>query len=137
MVVRYALAESVSIADQERFDFVFQALSDPTRRDIVRRVLHEAQSVSDLARRYPMSFAAVQKHVAVLERASLVTKRTAGRERMVSGRIGAVRDVAQLFDLFETTWRGRLDRFGDVLDEVKPKSDEKPPRTTTKQGVKR
>ena len=94
---------------------MFHALSDSTRRDIVRLVLHNEHSVSDLARRYPMSFAAVQKHVAVLERADLITKHQRGRERIVRGRIDAVRDVNRLLDELETTWRHRLQRFGDVL----------------------
>ena len=84
--------------EPERTDLLFHALSDATRRDIVRLVLHGEHSVSDLARRYPMSFAAVQKHVAVLERADLITKHQRGRERIVRGRIDAVRDVNRLLD---------------------------------------
>ena len=127
---------------------MFQALSDQTRRDIVGLVMGDELSVSDLARRYPMSFAAVQKHVAVLERASLVTKRNRGRERLVRGRIDAVRDIARMFDQLETTWRNRLDRFGDVLvdPEREPEPAEKTapkftpktkPTTAMKRGAKR
>jgi DNA-binding transcriptional ArsR family regulator len=112
MVVRRELPKSA-----ERNDLVFHALADATRRDIVRLVMHGEHSVSDLARRYPMSFAAVQKHVAVLERAHLVTKRQRGRERIVTGRIAAVRDVNRLLDTYEATWRDRMQRFGDVLAE--------------------
>jgi DNA-binding transcriptional ArsR family regulator len=103
--------------ETERTDLLFHALSDATRRDIVRLALQGEHSVSDLARRYPMSFAAVQKHVAVLERADLITKHQRGRERIVRGRIDAVRDVNRLLDEFETTWRYRMQRFGDVLAE--------------------
>ncbi|MGE3857920.1 MAG: ArsR/SmtB family transcription factor, partial [Dehalococcoidia bacterium] len=71
--------------------------------------------VSDLAHRYPMSFAAVQKHVVVLERAGLVTKEPRGRERIVRGNIDAVREVDRLLDEFAALWRGRMERFGDVL----------------------
>ena len=60
-------------------DRVFAALADATRRDIVQRVMRQEESVSSLAAHYAMSFAAVQKHVAVLERAALVTKRASGR----------------------------------------------------------
>ena len=101
----------------ERTDLLFHALADATRRDIVRVVLKGEQSVSDLARRYPMSFAAVQKHVAVLERADLISKRRRGRERIVRGRIAAVRDVNRLLDELEANWRDRLQRFGDILAE--------------------
>ncbi len=111
---------------QNPIDLAFHALSDPTRRDIVALVLREEHSVSSLARRYPMSFAAVQKHVAVLERASLVTKRDRGRERIVRGRIEAVRDVARLFDQLETMWRDRLTRFDEVLAEPEPAPETEP-----------
>jgi DNA-binding transcriptional ArsR family regulator len=104
-------------AEAERTDLLLHALSDATRRDIVRLVLQGEHSVSDLARRYPMSFAAVQKHVAVLERADLVTKHQRGRERIVRGRIDALRDVNRLLDELETIWRHRMQRFGDVLAE--------------------
>jgi DNA-binding transcriptional ArsR family regulator len=100
-----------------RTDASFHALADPTRRDLLRVVLREPHSVSDLARRYPMSFAAVQKHVAVLERAGLVTKVARGRERLVQGRIEALRDVTRALDEFEAVWRGRMERFGEVLAE--------------------
>jgi DNA-binding transcriptional ArsR family regulator len=99
----------------EREDLLFHALSDATRRDIVRLVLHGEHSVSDLARRYPMSFAAVQKHVAVLERADLISKHQRGRERFVRGRIVAVRDVNRILDQLEAIWRDRMQQFGDVL----------------------
>jgi DNA-binding transcriptional ArsR family regulator len=103
--------------EEDRTDLLLHALADATRRDIVRVVLHDEHSVSDLARRYPMSFAAVQKHVAVLERAELITKHQRGRERFVRGRIDAVRDVNRLLDELEAVWRDRLQRFGDVLAE--------------------
>ena len=74
-------------------------------------------SVSALARRYPMSFAAVQKHVAVLEGAGLVTKHRHGREQLVRGNVDTIRDAHRLLDEFEAVWRGRIDRFGDVLAE--------------------
>jgi DNA-binding transcriptional ArsR family regulator len=98
-------------------DRVFGALADPTRRDILRRVLREETSVSGLATRYAMSFAAVQKHVAVLEKAGLVTKETRGRERLVRGEVRTVRAATRLLDRFEEIWRGRLERIDDLLAE--------------------
>ena len=103
--------------EEERTDLLFHALADATRRDIVRLVLQGEYSVSDLARRYPMSFAAVQKHVAVLERADLISKHQRGRERIVRGRIDTVRDVNRLLDELEAIWRDRMQRFGDILAE--------------------
>ena len=104
-----------SPSDPELTDRLFQALADATRRDIVAIVLHDEQSVSDLARRYPMSFAAVQKHVAVLERAELVTKERRGREQLVSGNVDTIRRAHRLLDRLEVVWRERIDRFGEVL----------------------
>jgi len=101
--------------DQEQEDRLFHALADATRRDIVIRTMRAEQSVTELARDYPMSFAAVQKHVAVLDRAQLVTKRRRGREQLVRGNIEAVRRAHALLDAFEASWRDRLDRFAQVL----------------------
>ncbi len=98
-----------------RNDRLFQALADPTRRDIVRVVLDAEQSVSALARRYPMSFAAVQKHVAVLERAELVHKRRHGREQLVRGDIEQLRRAGRLLDEYEAVWRGRFERMTEIL----------------------
>src|SRR3954464_6811801 len=89
-------------------DRIFGALADPTRRDILRRVLRHDQSVSGLADRYAMSFVAVQRHVAVLEKAGLVSKQTRGRERLVRGEVDTVRAAARLLDRYEEIWLGRL-----------------------------
>lgn len=97
---------------------MFRALADVTRRDIVARVMRSECSVSDLARSYPMSFAAVQKHVATLERAGLVTKHRRGREQLVRADVITVRRAAQLLDDLETTWRSRVDRMVDVLADT-------------------
>jgi DNA-binding transcriptional ArsR family regulator len=107
----------VDTANDEDVDRVFAALADATRRDIIVQVMRQEESVSSLARRYAMSFAAVQKHVAVLERASLVSKRSSGRERLVSGNVEAVRFAARLLDDYEDIWRGRVDRITDLLAE--------------------
>ena len=98
-------------------DRVFGALADTTRRDIVGRAIAGNEGVAELAVHYPMSFAAVQKHVAVLERADLITKHQRGRERIVRGRIDGVRDINRLLDTLEATWRERIQRFGEVLAE--------------------
>jgi DNA-binding transcriptional ArsR family regulator len=101
--------------DPEQVNRLFAALADPTRRDIVARALTREASVSALAERYAMSFAAVQKHVAVLERAGLVTKQVHGRERLVRGDVESIRAVARLLDQYEEIWRGRIGRLEDLL----------------------
>lgn len=101
----------------DEVDRLFHALADATRRDIVRRVIDGEQSISELARRYPMSMTAVQKHVLVLEGAGLVTKRRHGREQRVAGRVEALRQAQLLLDQYERMWRDRFDRIGDLLAE--------------------
>ncbi|GAA4407811.1 metalloregulator ArsR/SmtB family transcription factor [Fodinibacter luteus] len=106
------------IEDSEgRADALFHALSDRTRRDILRRVLAGEHSVTTLAAKYDMSFAAVQKHVAVLERAGLLTKRRNGREQLASGDVEAVRSVATMLDELEAVWRGRVARIDALLTQ--------------------
>jgi DNA-binding transcriptional ArsR family regulator len=99
----------------ERADRMFHALSDATRRDIVRQAARGDHSVSALARMYPMSFAAVQKHVVVLEQAGLIVKERHGREQRVRTDISALRTAHLLLDELAAMWRERIDRFGDVL----------------------
>jgi DNA-binding transcriptional ArsR family regulator len=94
---------------------VFHALADATRRDIVRRAMDGGHSVSALARRYPVSLPAVQKHVAVLESAGLVTKERRGREQLVRSNLDTIRQAARMLDRFEEIWRGRIDRMGELL----------------------
>jgi DNA-binding transcriptional ArsR family regulator len=96
---------------------IFRALADTTRRDIVRRTLVAEVSVTQLAEAYAMSFAAVQKHVAVLEEARLVTKEPRGRERMVRGEPERIRQAQRLLDQFEQLWRSRIDRLDALLDD--------------------
>jgi len=96
-------------------DLVFHALADATRRDILRRSIRGDPSVSRLAGAYPMSFAAVQKHVAVLEQAGLVRKQRRGREQLVHTDIDTIRRARQALDDLESAWRGRIDRMSDLL----------------------
>jgi DNA-binding transcriptional ArsR family regulator len=105
----------VSELTEDAVDGLFHALADPTRRDILRRCAADEPSVSRLARAYPMSFAAVQKHVAVLERAGLVTKEARGREQLVRTDVGAVGRARLALDDLESTWRGRVDRISALL----------------------
>ncbi|PZE31504.1 helix-turn-helix transcriptional regulator [Curtobacterium sp. MCLR17_055] len=109
MVVRIELSDA-------EVDRVFHALADATRRDIVRRTLVGSSSVSELADAYSMSFAAVQKHVAVLEGAGLVSKEARGRTRIVRAEPEQLDRVRALLDAYGRLWRTRMDRLGDVLD---------------------
>jgi DNA-binding transcriptional ArsR family regulator len=103
--------------NDQKSDKLFHALSDTTRRSIVTRCLQGDHTVSELARSYPMSFAAVQKHVAVLARAELVTKQRRGREQVVSGNVQAVRYAFDVLEQYEELWRGRIERMDQILTE--------------------
>ncbi|WP_107774845.1 ArsR/SmtB family transcription factor [Nocardioides sediminis] len=109
--------------EDRRADAFFHALADTTRRDILRRVLAGEHSVSALAEHYPMSFAAVQKHVAVLERAGLLSKRRSGREQLASGEVEAIRSVTALLRELEDVWRGRIGRIEELLADTEPGTD--------------
>jgi DNA-binding transcriptional ArsR family regulator len=100
-------------------DRIFGALADATRRDIVRRAIGGDEGVGELARHYPMSFAAVQKHVAILERAGLVTKQRIGRRKVVRTNPQGIRTARHLLDGIDKLWRGRIDRMTDLIAETK------------------
>lgn len=105
-----------SVGNERQADLVFRALADRTRRDVLRRAMSGTMSVSGLARLYPMSTTAVQKHVAVLEDAGLVRLTRRGREQLVQTEIDGVASAQALLSEFERLWRGRLERIGDVLN---------------------
>ena len=96
-------------------DHVFAALADATRRDIVLRALRGSEGIVELAGHYPMSFAAVQKHVAVLERAGLITKERTGRRKVVRTKVEALQVARGLLDQYEALWRSRVERMDDLI----------------------
>jgi DNA-binding transcriptional ArsR family regulator len=108
MVVQNELSEA-------EIDRVFHALATATRRDILRRTIEREQSVSELAAEYEMSFAAVQKHVAVLEEARLIVKRAEGRERLVRADPEMIARARALLARYEELWRARIARLDDLL----------------------
>jgi DNA-binding transcriptional ArsR family regulator len=99
-------------------DHVFAALADATRRDIVLRALAGNEGVAELAGHYAMSFAAVQKHVAVLERAGLVSKERTGRRKVVQTNVEALRLARGLLDQYEALWRGRVERMTALISST-------------------
>jgi DNA-binding transcriptional ArsR family regulator len=101
-----------AILDHDR---LFGALADATRRDIVRRAIDGQEGIAELAGHYPMSFAAVQKHVAILERAGLVSKHRIGRRKVVRTNLEGLRVARRLLDQYEELWRGRIDRMSELI----------------------
>jgi DNA-binding transcriptional ArsR family regulator len=116
------VVDQVSTAEVDR---IFHALADGTRRDILAVAVGGGYSVSALAKRYPMSFAAVQKHVAVLEGAGLITKEQRGRERLVRIDVDTVQRARVLLDGIEELWRARVDRIDDLLAAEKRTTGDK------------
>src|SRR5687767_13551169 len=108
----------VSMQTTLDFDRVFRALADTTRRDIVRRAIAGEEGVAELAAHYPMSFAAVQKHVAILERAGLVTKQRIGRRKVVRTNVAGLRMARGLLDQYEQLWRDRIERMTDLINDT-------------------
>ena len=106
----------MNAAQEARTDALFHALADRTRRDILRRSLIREHSVTSLAESYDMSFAAVQKHVAVLERAGLLSKRRKGREALAQGNVETIRTAAVLLGELEKIWKGRIARIDYLLE---------------------
>ncbi|WP_449407368.1 ArsR/SmtB family transcription factor [Microbacterium maritypicum] len=118
MVVQNELSEA-------EVDRVFHALATSTRRDILRRTIEREQSVSTLASEYEMSFAAVQKHVSVLEAANLIVKRAEGRERLVRANPEMIARARALLARYEEMWRSRIARLDDLLAEpARPNTSE-------------
>jgi len=114
------VAAATADINEDRADALFHALADRTRRDILRRVLVGEHSVSALAANYDMSFAAVQKHVAVLEKAGWLSKRRNGREQLALGEVDAVRSVASMLVELEDLWRGRIARIDELIASTTP-----------------
>jgi DNA-binding transcriptional ArsR family regulator len=99
------------------FDRLYGALADATRRDIVRRAIGGEEGVAELAEHYPMSFAAVQKHIAILERAGMVTKERNGRRKVVRTNLEGLRVARSLLDQYEELWRGRVARMTALVTD--------------------
>lgn len=117
MVARFSLSDA-------ELDRLFRALGDATRRDIVARLMAgEPASVTTLAARYDMSFAAVQKHVAVLEEAGLVSKEPQGRERIVRSNPERIAQARALLLQLEQLWIARFSQLDQVLADSKPSRD--------------
>ena len=96
-------------------DRVFQALANPTRRAILDRLTAGEATVGDLSRPFPLSFAAVSKHLGVLEGAGLVTREARGRERVCRINPAALEDARAWLEFHERFWVDRLDALDALV----------------------
>jgi DNA-binding transcriptional ArsR family regulator len=99
-------------------DSVFSSLADPTRRDILRRLTREELSIGQIAKPYDLTFAAVSKHLKVLEKAKLIIKRRKGKEQMVHVAPWALKDAADYLENYRQLWEGRFDSLDKLLKEM-------------------
>lgn len=98
-------------------DGLFGSLADPIRRDMLQRLISAQYTVSQLAQKYAISFAAVARHLSVLERAKLVVKQRRGKEQVVSIAPGALRDASKYLAQYEALWNARFDALDKILRE--------------------
>lgn len=98
-------------------DAVFFSLADPTRRDILRRVSESELSVGEIAQHYQLTFAAISKHLKVLEKATLVIKRRRGKEQMVRLAPQVFMSAAEYLDWYKPFWTDKLDSLEIYLKE--------------------
>lgn len=105
------------------FDLMFGALADHTRREIVRRAIDSEEGVAEMAEHFPMSFAAVQKHIAILERAGLVTKHRVGRRKVIRTNLDGLQMARRVLDQYEELWRGRIERMSRIVNQYAREND--------------
>lgn len=101
-----------------QLDSVFHSLSDPIRRDILERVRHCELSVGELVGQYDVTFAAISKHLKVLEQAKLIIKRKEGRRHMVTLDARALADADRYLEQYRLTWQGRHDKLDRILQDM-------------------
>ena len=100
---------------------IFSSLADPTRRDILRRVAKKPLSISQIAKHYKLTFAAVSKHLKVLQKAGLVVKTKKGKEQMVELYPKALASADEHLRQYEDIWKGRLNKLEGLLNKTSNK----------------
>lgn len=98
-------------------DRIFGALADVTRRDILIRVSRAEHTISELAEPYAMSLAAIAKHISVLEKAGLITKRRSGKEKIIQIQPKTLEVVAAYLSEYEKIWSARFDALEKLLED--------------------
>ncbi|HUD07157.1 MAG TPA: metalloregulator ArsR/SmtB family transcription factor [Candidatus Saccharimonadales bacterium] len=100
-----------------QLDLVLNSLANSTRRDILQRLSGRGQTVGEIAEHYKMSFAAVSKHLQILEKAKLISKRRSGRKQFVTAEPAALKSVRDYLDQYEKLWNVRFDALEELLKE--------------------
>ena len=98
-------------------DTIFGSLADPIRRDILNRVAQAEYSVGELVQKYDISFAAISRHLKVLEKAKLISKRKEGKKHMVSLAPYALKSADDYLEQYRLMWQGRFDKLDNLINE--------------------
>lgn len=101
-----------------QLDLIFASLAHPIRRDILRRGEQKEMSVTDLAKPYGVSIAAISKHIQILEKAKLISKRRRGKQQFVRLSPSAFRQASVYLKHYEKLWNDRLDALEEYLAKV-------------------
>ena len=102
----------------DHLDYVFAALAHPVRRQILRRIARQEQTITELAAPFDMSLEAVSKHVQVLERARLLRRTRSGRVHRCKLGPAPLRDAAKVLAELAGLWNKRLDALERLLGEL-------------------
>ena len=100
----------------QELDNIFHALSDPTRRSILRDLGKREKTVGEIARPYRMSLAAISKHLKVLELARLINRRKAGSHQFVRLNPETLKTAEEWISYYEQFWNERLEALRNLLE---------------------
>jgi len=101
----------------QNLDSIFHSLSDPTRRDILHRIAQGEHSVSELVAQYDVSFAAISKHLKVLQKASLIRKRKEGKKYMITLAPNTLKSADEYLEQYRQMWQSRHDKLAILLEK--------------------
>lgn len=103
------------VESNKQLDLLFIALSDTTRRSILAQVAKVEMSIGEIAEHYKLTFAAISKHIMVLEKANLITKRRRGKEQVVVIVPGTVNIAHEHIEKYANMWGNRFDKLENIL----------------------
>ena len=107
---------------QDKLDQVFMALADPTRRQLVRMLSEHDRTVGELAQPFPVSLAAISKHIKVLEAAGIIARRVDGRVHTLALRPEALSGALDWITVYRNFWSKRLDALDQFLSADEDRS---------------
>jgi DNA-binding transcriptional ArsR family regulator len=114
----------VEYGDDKKLSKILKAVSDTTRRSLLTQLCQQGASrVTDLADHYDMSLNAISKHIKVLEKSGLVTRRTIGRTHWIEPKLEYVRLAENWFKALKSIWELRLDKLDELMKNGGPKND--------------